>query len=373
MIFDKNQKEFPSSTHKSIWHAAVFMAPYYKVVPTELTGKEADDLREGGKSLYSFMTDLYSEMYENPEKFYIPVEEYDNFMKGRSRNDLIDKEKQKEGRLRNKFQQSIQFYQKLLFEIGARGNQEAGSYDICIDESIMSDIIKVHKLSQIRGEQEKRLNALSDMGMQVSRSEFKLTFSNSKYPKMFTALSALCKAGNKSFAVTNFLRCDLRGLIKSHKPGFQDSISILPDDFMKAAAEMYEFMRGLKCWIFVEPLKNTTLHSEWKVSFKFNGQLIYSFHSDAGTLKTFAYFNRHDNVSRMGYVLKEESEPLYKWFCDRVPVTACSCPNNKLVDIGGCKKRICGLMNRIDVINPDKSSLENLKRTIETYIGKVMK
>ena len=60
--FNLNQKEFPGATHKSIWHAAVFMAPFREVIPPQVTGKEADELREGEKNLYQFMTDLYSDM-----------------------------------------------------------------------------------------------------------------------------------------------------------------------------------------------------------------------------------------------------------------------------------------------------------------------
>ena len=239
--FDKYQNEFPTTTHQSIWHAAVFMAPFCEMIPPQLTGREAEDLRKGEKSLYQL----------------------------------------------------------------------------------------------------------------VKRN--------------------LCKGGNSKFALTNFLRCDFRGLLNSHQPGFDDAVSILPDDSKKMAVEMDKFMRNMKCKISVQPLKNTTLHSQWKLFYAMEGKSVYSFHSDTNNLEAFAYFNHYGNVSRMGYLLKEESDRLYTWFYDRIPTRLCLCRNNKLVDIGGHKKRICGLMNRMDVMNPDSYDLKNLKRIIEIYHDKVMK
>ena len=66
----------------------------------------------------------------------------------------------------------------------------------------------------------------------------------------------------------------------------------------------------------------------------------------------------------MGYLLKEKSDSLYTWFCDKIPLRQCSCRNNRLADIGGRKKRICGLMNKMDVPNPDEHDLQNLKQII---------
>jgi hypothetical protein len=82
MRFEIGQKDFPSTMHKSIWHAAMFMAPYCETIPLQSMGSQADDLREGESSLYQFMIDLYSSMYANPETYYLPVDEYDSFLNG---------------------------------------------------------------------------------------------------------------------------------------------------------------------------------------------------------------------------------------------------------------------------------------------------
>jgi len=349
------------------------MAPFREVLAPRLTDREADNLRKGEKSLYQFMTDLYSDMYDNPEAYYLPIGEYDSFMNSSDRENLTRKDKLKESLLRNRFQRAIQFYQKLLFEIGSKAEPDGDSHNFIMDKSVLSDIITKHNLRILRGEQERRAEALSNLGMEIIQSKSKMTISNKENPEMLAALSTLCKANTKKFVLTNFLRCDFRGLMDSFKPSFDDAVSILPDGFRKMAVEMNDFMRSVKCRISVQPLKNTTLFSQWKLGYSLKGKSVYSFHSDTDSLETFACFNHYQNVSRMGYLLKEESDLLHTWFYDKIPTRLCSCRYNRLADIGGRKKRICGLMNKMDVINPDSHDLQNLKHIIKIYLDKIRK
>lgn len=373
MKFDINQKAFPSATHKSIWHVAVFMAPFYEVIPPKLSEKNSLDLCEGEKSLYNFMVELYSNMYDRPEEFYIPVGEYDSYINSKDKRNFTDKDKKRESNLRNNFQKAIQYYQKLLYEIGTKARLDSSSYNLLADKSVLNNVIINHNLRIVRKDQDKRISALSNLGINIDYSRDNIIISSDKYPKMLMALSALCKSDNKKYVLTNFLRCDFRGLINSYRPGLDDAVAILPDDLKKNVLGMDDFMKEIKSTVSVEPLKNTTLFSEWKVFYKLKGKAIYSFHSDTDGLKTFAYFSHYGNISRLGYFLKEEADSLYTWFFDRVPTSICSCKNNKLVDIGGREKRICGLMNRVDVINPNDNNLGNLKYIIKLYLDKVYK
>lgn len=36
MNFNRNQKVFPSTAQKSIWHTNLFMSPYYEIIPPEI-------------------------------------------------------------------------------------------------------------------------------------------------------------------------------------------------------------------------------------------------------------------------------------------------------------------------------------------------
>lgn len=310
----------------------MFMAPLYC----------SGALAEGEKSFYNFMCRLYSDMYDNPEKYYIPAGEYDDFMNGRERRSLDKKYKQKESRLRNRFQQSIQFYQKLLFEIGRKA-EFVSHNTFKFNKLFLGDMINIYNLRTIRGEEVKRAMALSNTGLEVEETENELIIKNDEYPEMYDALCAIANVKNNKYSLTNFLRCDFRGLTSCFKPCFDDVSCVLPENYKCMALEMDELMRGLRCKVSIEPLKNTTLYSQWKVSYKYNGKLFYSFHADTNDFEIFAHFNDYKNISCAGYFLKEHSKSIYNWFYDKVPERKCTCPNNRLADIGGIKKGYAAL------------------------------
>lgn len=357
-----DQNEFPSITHHSIWHAAMSMATLYEVIPSNMSIEEAAAFRLGEESLYRFMRDMFVDMYDHPEAYDIPVGAYDLYMDGRDRRSLGHKNDPKESRLRNQFQQAIQFYQKLLFEMGIHGKVYDDS--LSIEPTIMDEMINKHNLRLIRGTQSMRLSALERLGMKIQRSDNAIVFKNTRYPEMFTALITLARAGRGVLALTNVLRCDFRGLIKGFKPGLEDVVANLPGQLRDNILMMDLYIQELGAKISIHPLKNTTLYSPWKVIYTREGKSIYGFHAEPNRLEVYAYFNKPDNISRVGYQLKEEADPLYAWFNDHIPMRECRCPNNRKVDIGGEEKRICGLMNRLEVINPDGEALDRLKRVI---------
>lgn len=372
MRFDINQNKFISAAHKSIWHAALFLAPFYEVKKPDLAEAEATDLFEGERNLCRFMQDLYLDMYNYPELYHLPVGEYDKYMNGRERKDLPHKNDPKESSLRNEFQQPIQFYQKLLFELGVHAELDYNTFRFNIDKNVFLNILMNMRFSKIRGKKKKLLLALNRMGLEFDgKATDRMPVTNAKYPKMLLALSTLCKSSNNKYAFTNFLRCDFRGLIHGFKPQFEDTMAILPGDLKSIAIKLDQFMQELGCKVSVEPLKSIVSDSRWKVNYSLNGKSIFAFCSDINRLELFAYFNYHKNVSRMGYILKDESSELYNWFYEKIPARLCSCKNNNLVDIGGQKKRICGLMNRLDVGNPNSNDLKNIEEIIRIYFERV--
>lgn len=208
------------------------------------------------------------------------------------------------------------------------------------------------------------MTVLERLGMTILKVNERFILGNSKYPGMFTALNALANAGRGNWALTHVLRCDFRGLNKGFKPGLDDVLAVLPEKLRESILAMDEFMGSHQGKMTVQPLKNTTLYSPWKVSYTRDGRSIYGFHVEPQRLEVYIYLNHHENVSRVGYRLKEETEQLYGWFYEHIPSRECRCPNNRRVDIGGQAKRICGLMNRLEAINPDQMTVERLKQII---------
>lgn len=175
-------------------------------------------------------------------------------------------------------------------------------------------MINIYNLRTIRGEEVKRAMALSNTGLEVEETENELIIKNDEYPEMYDALCAIANVKNNKYSLTNFLRCDFRGLTSCFKPCFDDVSCVLPENYKCMALEMDELMRGLRCKVSIEPLKNTTLYSQWKVSYKYNGKLFYSFHADTNDFEIFAHFNDYKNISCAGYFLKEHSKAFITGF-----------------------------------------------------------
>ncbi|MFW6287611.1 MAG: hypothetical protein ACOC2J_02555 [bacterium] len=237
---------------------------------------------------------------------------------------------------------------------------------LSIAQDDYQNIIKSLRLSKVRGQEEKRLTALKDLGLEIDRKQDKIFISCEHYPDMLAALSLLCKSGTKKYAYTNFIRCDFRG-VKSYKPSIEDVVAVIPEVYKSMVLEMDSMMESMNCRRTINPLKTRLLNQQWKVAYKKKGKSVYAFEADVDKLNSIAYFNYPENISKMGYLLKEESVSLYKWFYNCFELMECSCKNNKLVDIGGKKKRICGLSNRMDIYNPDKKEFENMKYIIELF------
>lgn len=56
-----------------------------------------------------------------------------------------------------------------------------------------------------------------------------------------------------------------------------------------------------------------------------------------------------------------------KLFQNNMRTMNCSCRNNRNVDIGGVRKKIYGLMNRLEVSDPDQVDLQNMKNVIKLF------
>jgi hypothetical protein len=182
---------------------------------------------------------------------------------------------------------------------------------------------------------------------------------------MLEALQALSRSGSNKYRLTHFLRVDFRGL-EGYRPGFSDVVSTVGEDYRGKAVEMDRYMETLGCSSTVQPLKNTTLGSVWKMAYK-RSKSVYGFHADTDWMESYVYFNSPQNISKKGYLLREESEPLYEWFNSHFPVMECACRYNRRVDIGGVKKRLCGFSNRMIVTNPTNKDVQNMKKTIQLF------
>lgn len=365
MSLNKNQTDFPSTAQKSIWHTSQFMSPFYEIAPPGIENNKIGYFIKGEKDFYEFMIVLYLDMYNNPDNYYIPTGDYDKYMKGRKREELPHKNDSRECFLRNKFQHSIKFYQDFLYEIGKNGDLD--SLNLIITENKFSEIIKKLKVHKKGEESYYRIDALKSIGFNYKKLNKKLVFFNVDYPMMFFGLSALSKSKNAKYGYTCFLLCDYGGLQDSFEFKFDDTILILNEKYKNIALEMNGLMEQIDTKLKIKPLRNTLLNSYWKLQYTKNGKAVCSLHIDINKMDAFLNFNSVENISNMGYLLNKRSGELFNWFYDHIRTMECSCKNNRNVDIGGRRKRICGLMNRVEICNPKMSDLEKMKNVLKIY------
>ncbi|MBN2535726.1 MAG: hypothetical protein JXB88_22800 [Spirochaetales bacterium] len=361
---DRNRTVFPGTPQKSIWHTLRFISLFREIIPHKAGKDESQKIAKGEKDFYDFMTGLFLDMYEHPGNYFIPLDEYDHYMKGRTKEELPHKNDSRECTLRNKFQKSIKFYQDFLYNIGKYGKIDCTS--LVIPEMKYKEIIAGLKVTK-KDDNSKRIDALKTMGMNYTQSHNTLILSNNKYPMMFTGLSLLSRSPNRVYGYMCFLLCDYRGIREDFKPGFTDTLFVLDEEHKKEASEMNDLMNHIGTKLKIKPFRNTQAGSFWKLQYYKNGKAVASFHIDINTVHYFINFNNVNNISRMGYLLKDRSVELYDWFFHHIKTMNCSCKNNRKVDIGGTKKRICGLMNRMELYDPNQSDMDKMKSIVTLF------
>lgn len=148
---------------RSIRHCLAMLAPF------EMPKQYEND---GLLQFYQFMTAIYEEMYQDPEKYLVFPKPYEAYLANSSLlNTQKKKEKEhvsnsRESTLRNTFQQAIQFYALYFYHIGLQCKDKDGPSD-CI---ILSKEAYLHVTSQMSRIHDAKHNAdryalLADLGM----------------------------------------------------------------------------------------------------------------------------------------------------------------------------------------------------------------
>ncbi len=78
MIFDLEQKQFPSAAHQAIWNCIRILFPLEK----SLQDVTEEPLRSDCIAYYHCLRNTYEDMYEHPEQYHIPVEMIDLALNG---------------------------------------------------------------------------------------------------------------------------------------------------------------------------------------------------------------------------------------------------------------------------------------------------
>jgi hypothetical protein len=365
----KMNLEFISSAHASIWHSVRMLAPFAAIsfCNEQFTEKS---FYMGQEQFYLFMQDLYSDMFNDPDKYAVPTKPYDEYMKSEKAKKHKEKEHMvdtKECTLRNTFQQSIQFYPKYFYELGlAAESLLEDSYSLVVPEE-KYDNVKGHMLlTHLKNDNEKRYEIIKNIGIRTEKAAGNYYISSERYPGMFLGLWILCKAGESACKYMNYLRIDYCGTQKA-SPDIETIKTTLEEGHAGIIDELRSNLSELKYKVKIKPLRNITSESKWKVEYIYQNKNILGYYADPFYFTLCIYFNNAKNITDLGRQLEKYDAKLYDWFCSKFKEKKCKCPYNRRVTFGTVDRRICGFSNRAEIENPNEYDIENSIRVLRMF------
>lgn len=349
---------------RSIRHCMDMIAPF------EMPGQQ----EEGGQSqFYQFMTALYRQMYQKPEEYMVfpkPYEEYAAKLKEQEAQ--VKKEKahvtnSRESTLRNTFQQAIQFYALYLFRAGVKSkglDAQSGALVICKEDytDVINQMNRIHEAKYNAARYEK----LSKLGIRVYESGDSVHIVHRAYPQMMAGIAYLCQAPDSKYKWMNFARLDLKNAY-APIPAVNDICKTLPAGSVEIVKRLEAQLSGIKVKTKIKPLRGIVSDFKWKVEYSYKGKNICGFYADNEYFMLCIYFNHFQNISDFAQTLNKENQSLFLWFKDQFPERLCKCPSNRRVDFGDESRRICGLSNRAEIVNPSGEDMERALYILRKY------
>ncbi|MDR0302502.1 MAG: hypothetical protein LBI04_09365 [Treponema sp.] len=364
----KNYAEHKSSAQKSIWHSMMMLSRFEEVSIKKCEFKKAD-LIAGEKDFYQFIKNIYKDMYADPAKYVIPVKEYDDYIKTKKDDSTFVKMHKTDAiecNLRNTFQQAIEFYPKYFYAMGLAADGICKkTFSLIISKSKYAKALSSLDKPHIRGENKQRLQALENLGIKVKEVDGKINLFCKEAPKMFLGLYVLCSAPESKFKYMNYLRLDYKGYYRG-MPEIDDIKLTLPAKNAVLIDSIIKVLAEIKLKYKVKPLRSIISSHGWKVEYTLKGKNVFGFFAEPDYLAFYIYFNDAKNITQMSQKLENDSV-LFKWFCDKFPERLCKCRSNRAVMFGSEKRRICGLSNRAEIINPDNDDLQKITTVIQMF------
>lgn len=329
---------------------------------------------EGGQlQFYQFMLSLYGAMYQRPEEYMVFPGPYEAYMKkwkeqeGQRKKEKEHATNSRESTLRNTFQQAIQFYALYLYRIGLKSmGIDAGSGALMISKEDYADVMnqmeRIHEPQYNAG----RYEVLEKLGILVSEKGDAIHILHKANPQMMEGIAYLCQAPDSKYKWMNFLRLDFKNAY-SPVPTVNDICRTLPAGSVEIVRKLEDALSGIKIKVKIKPLRGIVSDFKWKVEYSLRGRNICGFYADQEYFMLCIYFNRSQNITALAETLYEENHELFLWFRKQFPERLCKCPNNRRVYFGGEPRRICGLSNRAEIVNPDGDDVDRALYLMKKY------
>lgn len=349
---------------QSIKHCLDMIAPF------EISNQNEED---GRLQFYQFMVSLYREMYEQPEAYMVfpkPYEEYLIKLKEKEAHKKKDKahvNDSKESTLRNTFQQAIQFYALYFYNVGLKCKDVDEQTDaLIIKEEDYSDVLnRMERINESKYNAD-RYEVLSKLGIQIYQNNNLVYILNVKYKRMMEGLKYLCKAPDSKYKWMNYIRLDFKNAYLP-SPTVNDICKTLPVKSAEIVKKLEYSLSGMKVKAKIKPIRGIVSDFKYKVEYIYKGKNICGFYADNEYLMLCIYFNNFQNISSFAKTLYEEDFDLFQWFENQFPERICKCPNNRRGYFNNEPRRICGLSNRAEIVNPDDRDIDRALYVLRKY------
>ena len=349
---------------RSIKHCLDMIAPF----------EATDEQREVGQvQFYEFIVSIYQRMYEKPEDYLVFPVPYEEYVIKRKQKD-IEKKKEKEhisdsreSTLRNTFQQAIQFYALYFYNIGLKCkgiDEQSGALIISKEDygDVLEQMRRIHEVKY----NDARYEVLSRLGIQVYESGDTVQIVHKRYKCAMEGMVYLCNPPDSKYKWMNFLRLDYKNAY-SPIPTVDDICKTLPSRSVNAVKKLEEQLSGMKIQAKIRPLRGIVSDFKWKVEYSYKSKNICGFYADNEYLMLCIYFNCAENITEFSKTLQEENQELFQWFKNQFPERLCKCRSNRRVNLGDEPRRICGLSNRAEIVNPSDEDIEKALYILRKY------
>lgn len=207
---------------------------------------------------------------------------------------------------------------------------------------------------------------MSKLGIRAYENGDTIHIVNEEYPRLMEGIVYLCKAPDSKYKWMNFLRLDFKNAY-SPVPTVNDICKTLPSRSSEAIRKLEDNLSGMRIKAKIKPLRGIVSDFKWKVEYAYKGKNICGFYADQEYFMLCIYFNHFQNINAFAKALYEENYDLFQWFKKQFPERLCKCPNSRRVYFGDEPRRICGLSNRAEIVNPDDGDVDRVLYVLKKY------
>jgi hypothetical protein len=340
MIFDKNQKKFPSEKHIQIWGYGTRIMPEELVLSDKVRAFIGDDMLESCRQMRLFLLHSLSEMYENAERYDFETVHY----------------------------------MFLWFWLNRKPVVGTKNFAICsVHNKKLCDLNQMEKYCRgIFAETGVEINYINDTPKNKTAE-----ITNALYPKMFCAMKKMfdiTRTKKDSSAINDFFNCDFRILCPEYKKdkGEYTAERPKPENIAAGVAgqtqkrnilDFIDFLRSNKLspqWSATNAAKEHT----WNLGIKGKSVFIIRINEITGNWWisifgwSFDLYNQHiTDIDLQKFLL----ETVVKRCCKNAPQCKKRRKNEPL--FGVVLNNVC-FCHAFRISNPDGENLENAKKLI---------